>query len=89
MDMVNVFQTLTFPVAVCVVLFGILMYFIKSALALIRDYLKEIREQQKAREDALLNIIKEETNVISSNTNAYNSLSVMVGKLISIIEKDK
>lgn len=90
MDMVNIFQTLTFPVAVCAVLFSIILYFTKHALAMIKDYLKEAQEQNKATENAYIAIIKEETSVISSNTNAFNSLSVLMGKLISIIgEKDK
>ncbi len=86
--MVNIFQTLSFPVAVCVVLFGIILYFTKQALAMIKDYLKEAQEQNKATENAYIAIIKEETSVIASNTNAFNSLSVLVGKLISIIEKE-
>ena len=86
--MINTFQTLTFPVAVCVVLFSIILYFTKQALAMIKEYLKEAQEQSKASEAAYIEIIKEETNVISSNTAAFNSLSVLMGKLIGMIEKE-
>lgn len=49
MEILPFFEKLGFPIAVCAVLFGVIWYSIKNAIALLKDYLNASQEQSKLR----------------------------------------
>lgn len=94
MEILPFFEKLGFPIAVCAVLFGVILYGLKNALQMLRDYLKASQEQSKIqqeqedkRTEQLISIIKEQSSVITANTTAMNNFSLTIGKLSSVIEK--
>ena len=87
MDLLQIFQNLGFPIAVCVTLFLILNFFIKKSLEMINDYIKAAKEQEQKTQEFLISIIKEQSKVISDNTGAFNNISIVLGKVVSAVEK--
>ena len=82
MDVVNIFQNLAFPVAVCVVLFCVLIFFVKKSVEMIREVINRITEERKEHLEHLKSTNIELTKVIQENTSAFNRFSSILNKLI-------
>jgi len=82
MDMVNIFQNLAFPVAVCVVLFAVLIFFVKKSIEMFREVIARIAEERKEHLEHLKTTNVELTKVIQENTSAFNRFSGILEKLI-------
>lgn len=85
MNYIELFQNLGFPIAVCVVLFSIQIYFFKKTIAIIEDMMQKIQEERKQNNDYLQSSNKELSQVISRNTDTlarFSGLMVIVSKLI-------
>lgn len=89
MDILPIFESLGFPIAVCVVLFSILAYFIKKTLELIKDYLDKAQEKEVKDQEFTRALLKEQSAIIASNTSALNNFSLALGDLCNAIEKYK
>ena len=82
MDVVNIFQNLAFPVAVCVVLFCVLIYFFKKIIEIIREAIKQVTDERQEHLEHLKTVNVELTKVIAENTAAFNRFSTILNKLI-------
>ena len=82
MDFVNIFQNLAFPVAVCVVLFAVLIYFFKKIIEIIREAIKQVTAERQEHLEHLKTVNVELTKVIQENTSAFNRFSSILNKLI-------
>lgn len=82
MDVVNIFQNLAFPVAVCVVLFCVLIYFFKKIIEIIREAIKQVTAERQEHLEHLKTVNVELTKVIAENTAAFNRFSTILNKLI-------
>ena len=82
MDVVNIFQNLAFPVAVCVVLFCVLIYFFKKIIEIIRESIKQVTAERREHLEHLKTVNVELTKVIQENTSAFNRFSSILNKLI-------
>lgn len=82
MDVVNIFQNLAFPVAVCVVLFAVLIYFFKKIIEIIREAIKQVTAERQEHLEHLKTVNVELTKVIQENTAAFNRFSTILNKLI-------
>lgn len=88
MNYVELFQNLGFPVAVCVVLFSIQMYFFKKVIAIIEDIMKQIQEERKQNNEYLQNSNKELSQIISRNSDALNRFSGLMVIISKILRKN-
>lgn len=79
-DMLEIFNQLAFPIAVCVVLFGILMYFVKHALKLLSDMLKANAETQKEHIAYLKESNARLVSVVEDNTKTIQKFSYVLEK---------
>ena len=66
-SVINIFQSLAFPVAVCVVLFGIVFYLIKENKKQQQEYIEFIQKSNQ-------NLIQ----ALAENTKAYNRFSSLM-----------
>ena len=82
MDVVNIFQNLAFPVAVCCVLFAVLIYFFKKIIEIIREAIMQVTAERKEHLEHLKSVNVELTKVIQENTAAFNRFSSILNKLI-------
>lgn len=82
MDIVNIFQNLAFPVAVCCVLFCVLIYFFKKIIEIIREAIKQVTAERQEHLEHLKTVNVELTKVIQENTSAFNRFSSILNKLI-------
>ncbi|MBP5369774.1 MAG: hypothetical protein J6Z01_15125 [Bacteroidales bacterium] len=82
MDVVNIFQNLAFPVAVCCVLFAVLIYFFKKIIEIIREAIKQVTAERQEHLEHLKTVNVELTKVIQENTSAFNRFSSILNKLI-------
>lgn len=82
MDIVNIFQNLAFPVAVCCVLFAVLIYFFKKIIEIIREAIKQVTAERQEHLEHLKTVNVELTKVIAENTAAFNRFSTILNKLI-------
>lgn len=82
MDIVNIFQNLAFPVAVCCVLFAVLIYFFKKIIEIIREAIKQVTAERQEHLEHLKTVNVELTKVIQENTSAFNRFSSILNKLI-------
>lgn len=82
MDVVNIFQNLAFPVAVCCVLFAVLIYFFKKIIEIIREAIKQVTAERQEHLEHLKTVNVELTKVIQENTAAFNRFSTILNKLI-------
>ena len=82
MDVVNIFQNLAFPVAVCCVLFAVLIYFFKKIIEIIREAIMQVTAERKEHLEHLKYVNVELTKVIQENTAAFNRFSSILNKLI-------
>lgn len=89
MDLLPIFESLGFPIAVCVVLFSILAYFIKKSLELIKEYLDKAQEKEQKSQEFMCSLLKEQSAIIASNTSALNNFSLALGDLCNSIERIK
>lgn len=89
MEILPVFENLGFPIAVCVVLFSILSYFIKKSLELIKSYLERVQEKEAKHQEFMCSLLKEQSSIIAANTSALNNFSLTLGDLCSVLEKHK
>ncbi len=89
MEILPVFEKLGFPIAVCVVLFSILAYFIKKSLELIKEYLDKAQEKEQKSQEFMCSLLKEQSAIIASNTSALNNFSLVLGDLCNSINRIK
>lgn len=77
----TIFQNTAFPVAVCVVLFYVCYYFVKSelkqnenAMQIVKDANDKHLNYLQAQNERLTQIIAECTKALNDNTKAFNEL---------------
>ena len=75
MDYIDIFQNLAFPVAVCCVLFGIMVYFGKKSIGIITDMMKRSETERQAYTDYLQRSNAELVSTIKENTQAFRRFS--------------
>lgn len=79
-NLIDIFDKLAFPVSVCVVLFCILMYFIKHALKMLSEMLKANADAQKEHIDYLKQSNARLVTVIEDNTDTIKKFSFILEK---------
>lgn len=80
-EITSIFEQLAFPVAVCVILFVILFFFIKKALGMLTEILKGNEERQKEYVDYLKSSNAELVSVVKKNTEAIVKFSFILEKI--------
>ncbi len=80
-EFTNIFQNTAFPVAVCIVLFYVLYYFVKSelkqndnAMNIVKDANEKHLNYLQSQNERLTQIISECTKALNDNTKAFNDL---------------
>lgn len=80
-ELTNIFQNTAFPVAVCVVLFYVLYYFVKSelkqndnAMNIVKDANEKHLNYLQSQNERLTQIIADCTQALNDNTKAFNEL---------------
>lgn len=79
-NLIDIFDKLAFPISVCVVLFGILMYFIKHALKMLSEMLKTNAAEQKEHVEYLKESNAKLVSVIEDNTDTIKKFSFILEK---------
>lgn len=79
MNYVDVFTNLGFPVAVCVVLFSIMIFFFKKITAIMLEVLRNNEKKEEENRKYLQESNQELSKIISMNTQALNRFSYMMG----------
>lgn len=87
MEVLPFFEKLGFPIAVCAVLFGLIVYFTKQSLIVVREYLKTAQEQAQKQQDFMVSVIKEDSQIIAACTAALNNFSVTLGNFCNVVER--
>lgn len=85
-EITSIFEQLAFPVAVCVILFVILFFFIKKALGMLTEILKGNEQKQADYVDYLKTSNAKLIAVIEKNTEAIQKFSYVLEK---ITDKEK
>jgi hypothetical protein len=85
-EITTIFEQLAFPVAVCVILFVILFFFIKKALGMLTEILKGNEQKQADYVDYLKTSNAKLIAVIEKNTEAIQKFSYVLEK---ITDKEK
>lgn len=80
-EITSIFESLAFPVAVCVILFCILFFFVKKALGMLTEILKGNEERQKEYVDYLKSSNAELVSVVKKNTEAIVKFSFILEKI--------
>lgn len=80
-EIISIFESLAFPVAVCVILFCILFFFVKKALGMLTEILKGNEERQKEYVDYLKSSNAELVSVVKKNTEAIVKFSFILEKI--------
>lgn len=80
-EITSIFEQLAFPVAVCVILFCILFFFVKKALGMLTEILKGNEERQKEYVDYLKSSNAELVSVVKKNTEAIVKFSFILEKI--------
>ena len=87
-DFTNIFQNTAFPVAVCIVLFYVLYYFVKSELKQndnAMNIVKEANEKHlnylQSQNERLTQIISDCTQALTDNTIAFHELINVINSL--------
>ena len=83
----ELFQNLGFPIAVCVVLFTIIIFFFKKVMAVLEQIMHNIDSERKAHIDYLQQTNKELAAIISKNSDALNRFSGLMALLSKKIDK--
>jgi len=78
MDYIDIFQNLAFPIAVCCVLFGIMVYFGKKCIGIITDMMKRSETERQAYTDYLQRSNAELVSTIKENTRAFLFCYVLI-----------
>lgn len=87
MNYLEIFQTLGFPVAVCCVLFSIMIYFFKRFLAVFQMMIETNDKREEENRKYLQQSNQELSNIISLNTQALNRFSYLMGILSKELKK--
>jgi hypothetical protein len=74
----QIFENLAFPVAVCVILFCILFFFVKKALSMLTEILKGNEQKQSEYVDYLKTSNAKLISVIEKNTEAIQKFSYVL-----------
>lgn len=80
-EITSIFEQLAFPVAVCVILFVILFFFIKKALGMLTEILKGNEQKQAEYVDYLKTSNAKLVSVVEKNTEAILKFSYVLEKL--------
>lgn len=80
-EITSIFEQLAFPVAVCVILFVILFFFIKKALGMLTEILKGNELKQAEYVDYLKTSNAKLVSVVEKNTEAILKFSYVLEKL--------
>lgn len=80
-EITSIFEQLAFPVAVCVILFVILFFFIKKALGMLTAILKGNEQKQAEYVDYLKTSNAKLVSVVEKNTEAILKFSYVLEKL--------
>lgn len=80
-EITSIFESLAFPVAVCVILFVILFFFIKKALGMLTEILKGNEQKQAEYVDYLKTSNAKLVSVVEKNTEAILKFSYVLEKL--------
>lgn len=79
-NLLDIFDKLAFPVSVCVVLFAILMYFVKHALKMLAETLKANAAEQKEYVAYLKESNARLVSVVEDNTETIKKFSYVLEK---------
>ena len=88
-DFANIFQNTAFPVAVCVVLFGVLYSVLKRELKQNDDALQIVKDANDKHLSYLQNQNERLTQIISECTKALDDNTVVFKKLLFVLEQKK
>lgn len=90
----TIFQNTAFPVAVCVVLFYVCYYFVKSelkqnenAMQIVKDANDKHLDYLQAQNERLTQIISDCTKALNDNTKAFNDLITVVSAFRKFLNK--
>lgn len=90
MNYLELFQNLGFPIAVCVVLFTIVVYFFKKGIAMIESLMAQFETVRKSHDEYMQKINQTNSDIISKNSeamiknaeafNRFSGLIIMMSK---------
>lgn len=87
MNYLEIFQSLGFPVAICCVLFSIMIYFFKRFLVVFQDMMAANEKKEADNRKYLQDNNQELCKIIALNTQALNRFSYLMGVLSKELKK--
>ncbi len=87
METLEIFQSLGFPVAICCVLYSIMIYFFKRFLAVFQGMITANEKKEEDNRKYLQENNQELCKIIALNTQALNRFSYLMGVLSKELKK--
>lgn len=84
MNYIDIFQNLAFPVAVCCILFGIMVYFGKKCISIVTNIMKQSELERQTYTDYLQRSNAELVSTIKENTQAFRRFSKVLCQISKV-----
>lgn len=82
MEYVELFQNLAFPVAVCCILFAIVIYFAKKIILAVTNLIEQYNQERQNYIEYLQKSNAELATTIKDNTEAFKHFSQLLQKIV-------
>lgn len=83
MEYYEIFQNLAFPVAVCCILFGIVIFFAKKIIVAVTSLIEQSNQERQNYIDYLQKSNAELATTIKDNTEAFKHFSLLLQRLVA------